>query len=114
MVLPGPGQTHGGRSAAEAHAAILSEEEHGAGIPQPNERGVGAEADGPPAGPKSGELLLDAEELRDGQKTCWFTWTVAEPQGVFFTPKFNGFVLLLLVMLPSGFEGSTDRPQRMF
>lgn len=63
MVLSGPGQTHDGCSAIKAHGAILSEEEHSTGVPQQNERGVGAEADRPPAGPKSGKLLLDTEEL---------------------------------------------------
>lgn len=84
MELSGPGQTQDSCSALKAHTATLSEEGHGSGVPQQRERGVGAEADGPPARPESGELLPDAAELRDGQKTCWFSWTVPKPQGVFF------------------------------
>lgn len=84
MVLSGPGQTQNICSAAKAHTASLSEKGHSSGVPQQGERGSGAEADGPPARAESGKLLPDAEELRDGPKTCWFSWTVPKPQSDFF------------------------------
>lgn len=84
VVLRGPGQTQDRRSVLEAHAAALSEEGHGSGVPRQRQNGVGAEPDGLPAPTETGELLPDAEELRDGQKTRWFPGSVPKPQGVFF------------------------------
>lgn len=63
MVLSGPEQTQDRHSVPKPHAAELSEEGDGGGVPHQRETGVGAESDRAPAGPVSGELLPDAEEL---------------------------------------------------